>query len=157
MRARRLAAVLLAAALVVGAGCGSESSGISSTAADELEVAVQDIRAAVARGDLAGASQLAAELEAAVLQWTAMGAITGDRAVRITGAIDGLETELAARMQATTTTAPPTTAAPTTTTSTAVPTTTTTTTTSTTTTAPEKPKPGPGKGKDKKDKKKDGE
>lgn len=155
MTARRLTGLLFASALIVAAACGSEGSGISSTAADELEVAVHDIRAAIDQGDLEGASQLTAQLEAAVLQWTSMGHITGDRAVRITQAIDGLESELAARLQATTTTT--TTTTTTSTTTTVAPTTTTSTTTTSTTSTTAKPKGAGDKADDNKGNKKEKE
>lgn len=103
MRRHLLALVFV---VLLMAGCGSRSGGISEVASDDLRVRVESLRGATAAGDRAAAENLLAELRQRVAVLRSEGELSGSAARRILDAAAVVEVELAA-MPTTTTTAPP--------------------------------------------------
>lgn len=131
---RRVAVVILLAAMVVtGAACGDSNSGISSAAGAQLQIRVIAIRAAAANGDRDTVESQLADLRVDVEQYRADDKIDAAAADRILHAADTVKANLSLLEPATS----PTTSE------------TTTTESTTTTTTPRSGPPGKGKGKDK--------
>jgi hypothetical protein len=116
---KRLAGMLLAALLIVAAGCGGKTA-IDARASDQLTAAVARVRAAARDHDVAGAGARLDDLRRIVLLLRANGDLTDAAAGRILAAADGVGSDL--RL---------------------IPTTTSTTTISPTTTTPNPPSPPP--------------
>ena len=119
MNARR---ALAAGLLLVVTACGGSGSGVSRSAAAQLETQVAAIRTAAAHGDRVGSAAQLLQLLATVQHLRAQGRISAGAEARILSAAQTVETDLALLP------------APTTTTTTS--TTTTSTTSTTTTTEP---------------------
>jgi hypothetical protein len=133
-RPGRIAAVALLVGSLLGLGaCGGSGSGISSSAAAQLQLRVAAIRDAASQGDTSAAESQLADLRVDVVEFRAGNKLDDAAATRILDAADAVGTQLALLEPSTTTT---------------LATTTTTTETTTTTTPPSStmPKPPPPDG-----------
>jgi hypothetical protein len=137
----RIAAVALVVTALASLGaCGGSGSGISSSAAAQLQLRVAAIRDAAAHGDGSAAESQLADLRVDVVEFRAGNKLDDAAARRILHAADAVGVQLSLLEPPTTTTLSTTTIA----------TTTTVTTSTTTTTTPPKPdkrngNKGPGK------------
>lgn len=93
---RRLGLLVILLVLLLLVACGQEGAGIGQSASAALDPQVQQVRAAAARGDRAGAARELAELRQTVADLRQRGELSEAGAARVLAAAAEVEARLAA-------------------------------------------------------------
>ena len=97
-RARTAITVFVLAVALTG--CATAPAQLKDSAAERLQSGVQDVTASAATGDLAGARSALGDLQADLLAAAAAGEVTGQRSAQIQSAINLVDADLDAAIEA---------------------------------------------------------